>query len=456
MSTLKIEAVGPSYRVTIGSVAFLFRDIRTDVAVSHEGRHLFRSTSTLSITGRNNIARTALAMDGEVGNLKDWQKATYAAVESVMDAIEQLAVGKDLRESELTSAKPAWTVRPFWPDTTGFLIMPGEAGKSTVLRALAVSIVTGREIIPGFTPLVQGPVLYVVSENPSERSHAASVEAICRGAGLDRGTLPHRILFVSAKGRPLHKLSRSLAEQAHDCAAVMLDSQQGFLSLTDQGNIRDQAAMFWNAVDELDKPAFVIAHPNREEATHWDRSEGRAAGAEVNRDRPRISWAGHWTDEPAIVGTSFRRTTFTCTKYNEGPHPAPLSFGVGWQFPMGDGDPGTVTFTACEAVETHQPRGEAVALTKAVQETLDPQSWRRCWGAPRTPPRCAVEGCSSTSKGPRNEGGVQSLYPGTMYRVPGVQNPLVVGVCTRTRVQRGERRSEPSQSPLGLEVASCP
>jgi hypothetical protein len=379
MSTLKIEAVGPSYRVTIGSVAFLFRDIRTDremsadVAVSHEGRHLFRSTSTLSITGRNNIARTALAMDGEVGNLKDWQKATYAAVESVMDAIEQLAVGKDLRESELTSAKPAWTVRPFWPDTTGFLIMPGEAGKSTVLRALAVSIVTGREIIPGFTPLVQGPVLYVVSENPSERSHAASVEAICRGAGLDRGTLPHRILFVSAKGRPLHKLSRSLAEQAHDCAAVMLDSQQGFLSLTDQGNIRDQAAMFWNAVDELDKPAFVIAHPNREEATHWDRSEGRAAGAEVNRDRPRISWAGHWTDEPAIVGTSFRRTTFTCTKYNEGPHPAPLSFGVGWQFPMGDGDPGTVTFTACEAVVVRRERteGSATGLTPAIQETLD-------------------------------------------------------------------------------------
>ena len=377
MSTLHVEAVGPSYRVTVGGVEFMFRDIRTDremsadVAVRHDGRHLFRSTSTLSITGRNNIARTAKEMNG-VGpeTAEDWKRATYAAVEAVMEAIERLAVGKDLRASELTSQKPAWTVRPFWPDTTGFLIMPGEAGKSTVLRALAVSIVTGREIIPGFTPLAQGPVLYVVSENPSERAHAASVEAICRGAGLERASLPYKILFVSAKGRALHKLSRSLAEQAHDCAAVMLDSQQGFLSLTDQGNIRDQAAMFWNAVDELDKPAFVIAHPNREEATHWDRSEGRAAGAEVNRDRPRISWAGHWTDEPAIAGTSFRRTTFTCTKYNEGPHPAPISFGVGWQFPMEDGDPGTVSFTTCDAVERQRAPDVPTVLTPALQETL--------------------------------------------------------------------------------------
>ena len=378
MSTLRIEPIGPSYRVTVGSVEFMFRDIRTDrdlaadVAVSHDGRHLFRSTSTLSLTGRDKIARTALSMDGAVGELKDWQKATYAAVEAVMGEIERLASGTDLRSVELSRDHPAWTICPFWPDTTGFLIMPGKAGKSTIMRALAVSISTGKEIIPGFRPMVQGPVMYVVSEDPSERSHAASVEAICRGAGLDRANLEHEIIFVGSKGRPLYKLARSLGERAHDCAAVILDAQQGFLGIGDQGNIRDQAAMFWNAIDEINRATFVDAHPNKDEAMHWDRSDGRAAGSEVNRDRPRISWAGHWVDEPAIVGTSFRRVTLTCTAINEGHEPAPLSFGVGWQFPTEEGDPGIVNFTACEPVVTHTMReAPPTALTATIQETLD-------------------------------------------------------------------------------------
>lgn len=400
MSTLSIVAVGPSYHVNVGSIDFWFRDVRTDrelsadVTVARGDHHLFRSTSTLSLTGRDKIARTAHDMDGESGTAEEWRLAVYKAVEAVMAKIEELAVGKDLRASVLTSHTPMWTVRPFWPDTTGFLIMPGEAGKSTILRALAVAIVTGTEIIPGLRPLVSGPVLYVVSENPSERSHATSIEAICRGAGLERPRLPNEILFVSAKGRPLHRLSRSLAEQAHDCAAVILDAQQGFLSLTDQGNIRDQAAMFWNAVDEMDRPTFVIAHPNRSDAMSWDRSEGRAAGAEVNRDRPRISWAGHWTDEPGMAGASYRRTTLTCTKYNEGPHPGPLSFGVGWTFPTDEDDSGSVSFAACEPVIRHRITAEApVDLTPAIQETLDAFNA----GAHTPAELAAVLGCSNNT-----------------------------------------------------------
>jgi hypothetical protein len=375
MSTLRIEPVGPSYRVTVGGVVFMFRDIRTDrdlsadVAISHDGKHLFRSTSTLSITGRNSLAKTALSLDGAVGDLKDWQIATYRAVEAVMDAVEQLAQGTDLRGCAMTSDRPAWTARPFWPDGAGFLIMPGEAGKSTIMRAIAVSIATGLEVIPGIVPLVQGGVLYVASEDPSERSHTASVEAICRGMGIDRATLPYPITLVPARGRPLHRLARSLAERASDSAAIVLDAQQGLLAVGDQGNIRDQAAMFWNAVDELDRPSFTIAHPNLDQARHWDKSDGRAAGSEVNRDRPRISWTGHWSDEPAAHDNSYRRFTLSCTKNNGGPHPAPISFGMAWQFPQGDNDSGVVTFAPCEQVERKSE--SKTTLTAALQDTID-------------------------------------------------------------------------------------
>ena len=371
---VKIEAVGPSYRVTVDSREYVFRDVRVDrdlsadVAVSHGGRHLFRSTSALSLTGRKNIARTAAEMDS--GDYPAWLAATFAASEAVMEAVEQLASGVDLRYSPLVTDRPAWTARPFWPDGAGFLIMPGEAGKSTILRAIAVSIVTGLEIIPGIVPMVRGPVLLVVAEDPSQRSHTFSIEAICRGAGIDRSGLDYPIILVPSKGRPLHRLVRSLAERAADAAGVTMDAQQGLLAIGEQGNIRDQAALFWNAIDELDRPAFVTAHPNLEQARTWDRSDGRAAGSEVNRDRPRIAWAGHWADERAVAGASFRRYTLTCTKYNNGPHPGPLSFGMSWTFPLGDDDPGEVSFSPCQPV-IRARKTDAPRLTAAMQQTLD-------------------------------------------------------------------------------------
>ena len=372
----KIETIGPSYRVTVDSLGatFVFRDVRVDkdlaadVAVSHGGRHLFRSTSALSITGRKNIARTAAEMDS--GDYRAWLGATFAAAEAVMEAVEQLASGVDLRYSPLVTDRPAWTARPFWPDGAGFLIMPGDAGKSTIIRAVAVSICSGREIIPGIVPLVRGPVLLVVAEDPSQRSHTFSIEAICRGAGIDRSSLEYPIILVPSKGRPLHRLVRSLAERAADAAGVILDAQQGLLAIGEQGNIRDQAALFWNAIDELDRPAFVIAHPNLEQARNWNRSDGRGAGSEVNRDRPRISWAGHWADEKAVAGSSFRRYTLTCTKYNNGPHPSPLSFGMSWRYSLGDDDPGEVSFSPCQPV-VRVRKTDAGALSPAMQETLD-------------------------------------------------------------------------------------
>lgn len=374
-----LRAMGPSWYVTVEpfGASFLFRDVRTDrdlsadVTVAHRARHVFRSTCTLSLAGREKVAKVAAQLTG--ADHASWVTATFRAVEAVMGAVEALTAGSDLRVAQLAGARGSWVVRPFLATGAALLVMPGEGGKSTIARALSVSVATGREVIPGMAPVVAGPVLYVAAEDAAEHGHARSIEAICRGAGIERSAIEWPVTLIASRGRPLERMVRSLAERASDAALVVLDAQQGLLAAGDRaGGIRDQSAAFWNAVDELGTSVLVIAHPNRSEARDWDRADGRAAGSEVNRDRPRIAWRGQLEDEPAAYGTSYRRYVMTCGKYNHGPRPDPLGFAAQWQWGTSDDDPGAVWFHAADVLSFHgDPTDDDRRPTKAEQETME-------------------------------------------------------------------------------------
>lgn len=346
---LTIEQLGPaSWMVRIGVGEFLFRDVtvhrgmEADVSVATGGLHLFRSTATLSLTGRKTIAKGAIERAVGVGDEADWMRATDLAVEAVMAAAEGLGAGVDLREGEVADAGPQWVAEPLWTTGATMLVMPGEAGKSTLARAMAVSIATGRMIVPGLYPRMTGPVLYVASEDPGEQNHKRSIDAICRGAGLDRRSLNHEIRLLASQGKPLHRLARNIAERSKDHAGIILDAMQGLLPGGESG-VRDQAAMFWGAIDEIGKPVFVVAHPNLSQARSWkSEADGRAAGSEVNRDRARLSWMGKSKDEPSVAGTYHRLFSMECTKWNDGPKESlTLAFRRTWS-------PGVVSFTPAE------------------------------------------------------------------------------------------------------------
>lgn len=374
--TVSVERLGSAYRVIVEPFGALFefrdvtlgREASADVSVHRAGHRIFRSGTTLSLSGRRTIARTAADLTRTNGD--QWNAVTFVAVEAAIEAVEQLSAGVDLRTAALTSDRARWAIWPVQPTATGYVIGPGESGKSTKARACGVSVASGREIIPGLSPRLSGPVLYVVSEDPSQEWHVRSIEAICRGAEIDRARLAHPIWFHAARGRPLHRLVRSLAERAADAALVILDAQQGFMGVDENGNVRDQAARFWNAVDELERPTMVIAHPNLAGARDWNKADGRAAGAEVNRDRPRISWAVRFRDEPSAVGTSFRRYELECTKHNNGPRPGPVTFAAAWQYPVGDTDPGVLRFLPSE------PLGDALPDEPTPKEADTLRAWK--------------------------------------------------------------------------------
>lgn len=362
---LRIDRVGQSYRVVARQmdVVFLFRDVRTsgelsaDLAVSYEGRHLFRSTVTLSLTGRDRVAKTAQVLGG--GDAGAWRRATFAAVEAVMEAEERVGEAIDLR-SAATQLPTGGTeiLRRFWPVGSAGLVSPGDGGKSTIMRALAGSIASGRVIIPGLEPVgPPRPVLYVAGEDPVAYWHARSIEAICRGAGIERSSISQPIELFDTAGRPLHRIARALSERAADFGAVILDSQQALLPPLDaSGALRDRDGTFWQDVDQLGVPVMVIAHPNRADARGWKDADGRIAGSEVNRDRVRMAWRMTWDDAPAVAGTSWRRYTLSNSKNNHGPKQGPLSFAASWTFGLDEGDPGVLTF--CEADPIRERAGD--------------------------------------------------------------------------------------------------
>ena len=369
--TLHIERLGPSYRVTVDppGLRLLFRDVRTDgelaadVSLDIGERHLFRTTTTLSLSTRDRLARTAAELANALRELPAWRTAVFAAVEAVLEAEENLAGGVDLRTAPLTGERLLYLARPVWENAPTALVGPGDGGKSTLSRALAVSVAGKVDVIPGIAPALTGPVLYVAGEDAVAYWHTRSIEAICRGIGIERSSLANPITLFDATGHPIHRIARAIAERAADHAGVILDPLSAFLAAGDQ--VRDRDSLFWRAIDTIERPTWIDAHPNRAESRRWTESDGRIAGSEINRDRVRLAWALQWRDEKAMLGTSFRRYTLTNTKRNHGPALSPLGFAVGWQFGTGDDDPGTVSFTASK------PFTAARELSQELAETLD-------------------------------------------------------------------------------------
>jgi hypothetical protein len=394
-----IERLGPSWRVSIApfGAQFTFRgvsvgdDPRADVAVSHHGKHLWRSTSTLSLTGRDKIARTSAEMDS--GDGPAWRLATYSAVEAVLAAEENLGGGVDLRLADEADPDTSMLIKGMFPVANTVLVMPNEAGKSTIARALAMSIASGEEIIPGLTPLTQGPVMYVAGEDGFAEWHAKSIAEICRGHGIDRKSMTSQIRLFPTGGRSLAQMARSIAERAVDYAAVFLDSHQA-LSGGGDHDIRERDSAYWNALDQIEVASFTIAHPNRADRLNWDKADGSVAGTDVNQDRGRCRWKGLWRDDDdPDMGIKRRRYTLENRKWSHGEKFGKASFAIEYFKSYGTNQ-STATFKSSYHLSPEstvdEPRKSGRPPT-VLSETLaayragarDPKSLAEALGIPR-------------------------------------------------------------------------
>jgi hypothetical protein len=331
-----IDRFGQGWKVQVPSfqAEFIFRNAsinisspHAEVAIRHKGKHLFRSTSELGLSGRDKIAKTAAELDSGDGPM--WRRATIAAVETFLEAESSLTGGVDLRFAAAAQPSNDMLVSSVFPAANTILVMPNEAGKSTIARALALSMVTGKTIIPGCEPKVVGPVLYVAGEDAFAQFHARALDELSRGTKIDHRAAKHPIIMYDTGGRSLARIAAGVAERAIDAAAVILDSHQALLGMANDSGIRDRDSNFWSAVDQIGKPTFTLAHPNRADRLNWNHADGSVAGSDVNQDRARCRWQGRWKDDNDEAMQVFRRRyTLECRKWTHGPKFDPVSFSI--------------------------------------------------------------------------------------------------------------------------------
>ena len=162
----------------------------------------------------------------------------------------------------------------------------GGLGKSILAVAAAVSVETGREIIPGFRPQHTGPVLYLNWETTKEDIDQR-VKAVCAGAGIE----PVRMYHLSGGGRPLAQRIEAVARVIDKTGAVMLvvDSNGKAIGTSGEGPIEDAANRFASALDELGRSTLCIDHVSKAgAATHG--GAGKAYGSTMKTNWARATW----------------------------------------------------------------------------------------------------------------------------------------------------------------------
>ncbi len=360
--TASLVPMGNSYQVDVSPIDahFMFRDVVTgsdpkgDVSVRHGDKHLFRTPSTLSLAGRDKIAKTAAELDS--GDGPSWRLAVFAAVEKVMEAEEQAGGFTDLRYADEAGADDAMVVGQVFPDAATVVVAPNSAGKSSLLRGLALSIASGWDVIPGQHPNIKGPVLYVAGEDAVTKYHARHIAALCRGLGQPRDAVEFSVELMATNGRPLAKIARRVAERAADCAAVMLDSYGALVAQTGTNGFGpDTAAAYWNAVDQIAKPSFAVFHPNRADRKAWNEAEGSPGGYDLNSDRMRCAWKLLWRqDDDEMMKTRRRRYTLRNIKWSHGEELPDVSFAIEhWRGGQGDE---YARFTTSGPISDNAPR----------------------------------------------------------------------------------------------------
>jgi hypothetical protein len=178
-------------------------------------------------------------------------------------------------------------IEPFLPlGVHSILFGDGGLGKSIMAVAMAVSLQTGREIIPGFKPLVTGQTLYLNWETTREDIDAR-VKSVCAGAGIRPVSLYH----LSGGGRPLAQRVEHIARVIEQTAAVMMvvDSNGKAIGASGEGPIEDAANRFSSSLDELDRTALCIDHVSKAGAMTQG-GAGKPYGSTMKSNWARATW----------------------------------------------------------------------------------------------------------------------------------------------------------------------
>lgn len=204
------------------------------------------------------------------------------------------------------------------------LVGDGAVGKSWVALALAVSVTTGLEVLPGYAPHLRGNALYVDYETDQDTLNAR-IQQIARGLGIE----PPLIRYLRLDQPFADATERIMAEcQEHGVVLVIIDSVEAAMagSVGAGAPSNEGPARMNRALRRIGTTTFLVDHISAEQAS----AKGlvtKAFGSIFKRNWVRLSFQLKQAREPTPDG--LRHLGLFNIKRNNGREFAPV--GLAWE-----------------------------------------------------------------------------------------------------------------------------
>lgn len=236
--------------------------------------------------------------------------------------------------------RPRFVIHPYI-EARGTTIWFGDGGVSKSMHALAaaVSVATGSDVIPGGSPRVSGPVIYLDWE-ADEETHAERLAAVCAGAEID---VPETLIYMrrsASIGESVREIRRVIALEGVVFAVVdSIGAAAGGDPEKAEPIIR---AM--NAIRALEVPTLALHHVTKDQ-----KDKSKPFGSVYSPNLARLTWR---LDKEQDEGAELVRVRLTNFKGNN--VRLLTSQGHGLRFVNTDGEEGyleEVAFTQVSGLD---------------------------------------------------------------------------------------------------------
>lgn len=225
-------------------------------------------------------------------------------------SLARLAV---LQQAEQYTAEPM-----LYDGVPTVLAGDGGVGKSTIALALAVSVATGREVLPGVRPVRTGPVIYMDWEDRAH-VHAQRLRQLCAGLGI---AAPEDV-YHQEMTAPLPDTIEEAQEQIARLDAVLCICDSLALAAGGEPEAGQSALDYFRALHSLGLASLSIAHVAKADLRE---GEVRPYGSVFVRNSARAVWSVRQQDLGGSLVLEVRQE-----KTNRGRQVAPLRWRMRWE-----------------------------------------------------------------------------------------------------------------------------
>lgn len=214
--------------------------------------------------------------------------------------------------ADVKAPPTTWLLKPLiggWGPTS--FVGPGEAGKSFLALAAAMTICTGRTGFLGMKPQRTGPVMHLDWES-GVNDQSRRAEAVCKPLGIE---VPPNMLYRPMRG-PLFGQAEQIAVACVQDGVVMVIVDSVMLARGSDAFSPEGTNLLYEALLEIGVPSLLIDHKSREAMRKGWKG---AFGSVVNDNTTRLMWEFRPGADPPLVREgqpSTRQVKLVQTKRN--------------------------------------------------------------------------------------------------------------------------------------------